>query len=238
MWKVVPLCEKQLRDVDKNDILHGGYFRKCNIYKSGGGYDKFPSICKSRLNMNGNNQFVVQLYACSLKCPYCYVTPDGIWGKYKTFTTNELIDYFIESKQDVFHLMGGSPALYLENWHEIIDILPSDKVFHSDLLCIEKVYNKEYLRKINKPNCLYAVSVKGTNLEEFKKNTGMDYNPILFWYNIQQLILEGINFYFTFTNIDKVNIDKFKKTFSLFYDPILFQDSFNIDLIDYEALKD
>jgi len=56
MWKVVPLCEKQLRDVDKNDILHSGYFRKCNTYKSGEGYDKFPDICRSRLNMNGNNQ--------------------------------------------------------------------------------------------------------------------------------------------------------------------------------------
>jgi len=246
MWKVVPLCNKQLRDINKNDILHNGYFRKCNTYKSGGGYDKFPKIAEKRLNMNGNNQFVVQLYGCSLSCPYCYVTRDGIYGEYKTFTTNELIDCFIESKQDVFHLMGGSPALYIENWYDIIDKLPKDKIFHSDLLLVEKKYDIDTLKSISKNNCLYAVSIKGYDEEDFYRNTNVKFNKKLFWNNFDVIINVWINFnlefYLTFINCNKDKKEMFWHKLCIRYGcdiaDMILEDSFEIDLIDYDALKE
>jgi len=238
MWKVVPMCEKQLRDINKNDILHNGYFRKCNTYKSGGGYDRFPAIAEERLNMNGNNQFVVQLYGCTLDCPYCYVTRDGIWGEYKTLTTNELIDYFIESKQDVFHLMGGSPALYIENWHEIINKLPKDKIFHSDLLLVEKEYKLEWLNSIKSNNSLYAVNIKGVTLDDFYNNTNRNFNKKLFYSNFDKVVESGINFYLTFTNPDKSKIIEFAYSLIDKYGKKITEDAFIINLIDYDALKD
>ena len=39
-----------------------------------------------------------------------------------------------KSKLDVFHLMGGAPALYIEHWIEILEKLPENIPFHSDLL--------------------------------------------------------------------------------------------------------
>ena len=39
LFKVVPLCKKQLLEVTPSDILNDGLYRKCNVYKSGGGYD-------------------------------------------------------------------------------------------------------------------------------------------------------------------------------------------------------
>ena len=238
MWKVVPMCEKQLRDINKNDILHNGYFRKCNTYKSGGGYDRFPAIAEERLNMNGNNQFVVQLYGCTLDCPYCYVTRDGIWGKYKKFSTDELIDCFIESKQDVFHLMGGSPALYIENWHEIINKLPKDKIFHSDLLLVEKEYKLEWLNSIKSNNSLYAVNIKGVTLDDFYNNTNRNFNKKLFYSNFDKVVESGINFYLTFTNPDKSKIIEFAYSLIDKYGKKITEDAFIINLIDYDALKD
>ena len=80
-WPIVPLCKKQLLDINLNDILENGLYRLCNTYKGGGGYDKFPVIYEKRYGINpGGNQFVVQLYGCPLKCSYCYVTINGIWG--------------------------------------------------------------------------------------------------------------------------------------------------------------
>ena len=238
MWKVVPMCEKQLRDINENDILHNGYFRKCNTYKSGGGYDKFPQIAKERLNMNGNNQFVVQLYGCTLDCPYCYVTRDGIWREYKKFSTDELINYFIESKQDVFHLMGGSPALYLENWYEIINKLPKDKIFHSDLLLVEKEYKLEWLNSIKSNNSLYAVNIKGVTSDDFYQNTNRKFNEELFYSNFDKVVESGINFYLTFTNPDRSKIIEFVRLLIDKYGRNITKDAFIINLIDYDALKD
>ena len=83
-WKVVPLCEEQLKDVRNEDILDNGNMRKCNTYRGGGGYDQFPNILKKRLNIELENyeQLIIQLYGCNLSCPYCYVTKNGIFNKY------------------------------------------------------------------------------------------------------------------------------------------------------------
>ena len=40
-WPVVPICEAQQLDVDPNDLLLMGVYRKCNTYKSGGAMTSF-----------------------------------------------------------------------------------------------------------------------------------------------------------------------------------------------------
>ena len=188
-WKAVPLCKEQLLDIKPEDVLPGGVFRTCDVYKSGGGYDKFPSICEKILGMRTNpKQFVVQLYGCPLACPYCYVTPAGVWGKYIEYATNELLYKFSKTNCDVFHLMGGSPAIYLDHWKYIIYNLPINKIFHSDLLLIESMYIKRDLVSIARDNCLYAVNIKGTDLINYRSNTNRALNTQMFWYNFDLIV--------------------------------------------------
>lgn len=245
LWKVVPLCEKQLRDVNPKDILNNGLYRKCNIYKGGGGYDKFEDIYKKRNNLNKeekfNNQFVVQLFGCPLRCPYCYVTNDGIFGNYKEISTSQLVKDFNQSKLDVFHLMGGAPALYIEHWIEILEKLPQNIPFHSDLLCIEKEYDINILKELAKfKNSLYAISIKGATNEEFKNNTRKALNKEMFWENIKKINESKLPVYFTFTGMNNSSINYFKKElkekFPTDYENLL-KDSFDIKLVKYKALE-
>ena len=252
-WKVVPLCKKQLLDVKPNDILSNGLFRTCDVYKSGGGYDKFPAICEKRLGRKTNpKQFVVQLYGCHLKCPYCYVTNDGVFGDYVEFTTEELVTEFRKTGLDVFHLMGGSPALYMEQWPELIEALGDDIVFHSDLTLTEFKYGMSVLRDISKSNCLYAVNIKGVDNDNYKLNTGCEIDVNRFTYNIYAFLAKRlvyspssstiVPFYFTFTNPDMNKIEKFYSWVRsiekwMRIEPSTLEDSFIIDLVEYEAIK-
>ena len=116
-WPVVPLCKNQLKDVRPEDVLNNGLYRKCDIYRGGGGYDQFNKIWEKRKGYRiSPKQFVVQLAGCPLHCPYCYVTPDGINGKVVFKTTDEILTDYKDSNLQVFHLMGGAPALYLSHW--------------------------------------------------------------------------------------------------------------------------
>lgn len=257
-WKVMKLCERQLRDINPQDVLKDGLYRKCNIYKGGGGYDKFTDIFNSRqkfyskvmktkpIVLNGNVQFVVQLKGCPLRCPYCYVTPDGIHtGECVEVTTFQLVKDFYETGLPVFHLMGGAPALYIEDWEELIDSLGSDIIFHSDLLLVEKEYPADVINRLglsySRTNTLYAVSVKGTTAEEFKRNTGVEWNEELFWKNLDKLVYNYFPFYFTFTGLPESSVENFRKLLKQRYgsnmDDLLMKDSFSLEVIQYEALK-
>lgn len=246
-WKVVPFCEEQLLDIDPEDILPGGVFRICDVYKSGGGYDRFPEICNNRLKLDTNpKQFVVQLYGCHLSCTYCYVTQNGIWGDYIEYTSEELVDEFIKTglveyklAPDVFHLMGGSPALYIEHWPELIDKLDSRGgfVFHSDLCLTEKRYDRHVLEAIARPNCLYAVNIKGVTPEDYRKNTNKDFDSSMFWFNLRNLYIAKVPFYLTFTNPDMEHYEMFLDRIKVSFSEELLKDSFVINLIEYEATK-
>jgi hypothetical protein len=243
-------------DVRPEDILNGGHFRKCNTYRGGGGYDRFPYICEKRIGVQAEDQFVVQLKGCHLKCPYCYVTPEGIWGKNNQavyYTTEQLVDAYIESGQRIFHLMGGAPALWINYWPELIDTLFErcpDAIFHSDLTLTERRYNLRILKKIVRPRCLYAVSIKGTDALEYSVNTGIDYrialaHEKLMWDNLTKIAknLDPKYFYFTYTGCKDTGVYSFEKTYlmslaklwSTHYMKFL-KDSFKIDLVQYDAL--
>lgn len=237
-FRVVPLCEKQLRDVDKDDILCNGLYRKCNVYKSGGGYDLFPRIAKKRLGIEVQHQFVVQLYGCNLRCPYCYVTPEGIWGEYQSITTSQLIEEFKNSEQEVFHLMGGAPALVLKHWVDIVRQLPQGKVFTSDLMLSERYYDRCVLEDLATFNSslLLAVNIKGWSEREYLKNTGRIFRKAQLLKNLKRVKDSKVNFYLTFTNVSKENQQQFfADAFSYGID-LGGVDSFSIDLIQYAAL--
>lgn len=245
-WKIVPLSEAQLLDVDPSDILCNGHFRICNTYKGGGGYDRFPIYAKKYFNEEGHSlQFVVQLYGCIFDCPYCYVTRTGVWGNFIEYKTISLVKEFNLTKCTVFHLMGGSPASYIEYWPDLIDVLEekgkSKWIFHSDFMLLERPYISSILSRIARPRALYAVNIKGVTDAEFFKNTRKYKNEKLMWDNLEKLEKYTVPYYITFTNITEKNIDifwsQFKERFGLKLFTKRHEDAYSIKLIKYQAIK-
>lgn len=242
-WRVCPIQGRQLKDVRKEDIY--GDFRFCNTYRGGGGYDQFPKIAEKRgLSCNGimGLQFVAQLHGCPLDCHYCYVTRDGVFGNYVEYTTDELIRAYhracAKRNAGVFHLMGGAPALQLSHWPELLDKLPEDILFHSDLMLCEREYDLPALRKSNRNNALYAVDIKGVDPEDWYRNTGRKLDERQFWFNFYCVVDSGINFYLVFTNPDEEGLKKFKDFVVERFGDWILDDHFVIDLIYYNALKE
>ncbi|PZP71742.1 radical SAM protein [Methylorubrum populi] len=244
MWKVVRLSEGQLRDVRPEDVLEDGWFRFCETYRGGGGYDLFPDIARRRFGYAHHCQFVVQLLGCHLDCPYCYVTREGVWGEHRKFTSLDLVDAFnrafAEHGTTVFHLMGGAPALQLKQWPDLLATFRARAdercVFHSDLLLTEAPYDEAVLHEIARPNCLYAVDVKGLTQEEHLKNTRKPFNEELFWSNLDKIERFRLPYYLTFTAVSEQGAfwDRFKSLYSQSYEDRK-AEAFTIDLIEYDA---
>lgn len=245
-WKVCPIQGRQLLDVTPEDII--GDFRLCKTYKSGGGYDQFPAIAQKRgivtPKMLGSRdiQFVVQLQGCHLRCPYCYVTRDGVFGVTKDYTSTELaLEMMIASQKHgagVFHLMGGAPALHLSHWPSVIDALQSNFLFHSDLMLTESNYTHRELDAINRPEALYAVNIKGVTSQDYLENTGRNIDWSMFWSNLTLLRMHNINFYLTFTAPDPVALPGFMNELTKRYGKDILDDSFVIQLKQYDAIKE
>ena len=247
-FKVCPVQGRQLLDVRKSDIF--GDFRICDTYRGGGGYDRLPAIIEKRnvlsvedgVLSNTAKQMVVQLYGCHLRCPYCYVTRDGIFGKSVEYTAPELVYAFSRAREEhnvgVFHLMGGAPALYMKHWASIIERLPDDVVFTSDLLLTEMVYEKYILDMICSRRAVYAVNIKGITDENYQENTGREIDWAVFWTNFEKIMNSYINFYLTFTNPDLSYLNKFLHKLETLFGPKVIEDSFVIDIKQYEAIKE
>lgn len=239
-WKVVPLSKGQLLDVRPEDILEDGLYRRCKTYRGGGGYDQFPYIAADYyggIADDYNEQFIVQLKGCNLDCPYCYVTRAGVWGKHINKTTYELVEAFRKTKLPVFHLMGGAPALQMKQWPDIINKLPKHKIFHSDIMLSEGIYDNDILDKVSQSNCLYAINIKGLTSREWVKNTRKDIDWDLFYSNWRKIQNSKMFAYITFTGINKKELVWFwRRAYS---EGILVshwkEDSFVIDLIEYDA---
>lgn len=243
-WPVCPIQGRQLLDVHEEDLFSD--YRVCNTYRGGGGYDQLPQIIKNR-GINSNTQlgeigtqFVVQLHGCHLRCNYCYVTKDGIFGKYKKVSTEEILYWFNRAKVErcsgVFHLMGGAPALYLSKWSLILEDFPKDSIFHSDLLLSEYNYKLRELLDINLDNTIYAVNIKGTNDFNYRENTNKEPNWYMMWKNLDKVLKSGINFYITFTNPDE-DLEEFKDMLEGRFGRDILDNSFVIDLVKYDAIK-
>ena len=246
-WNVVPLSEPQLLDVDPADVLNGGMFRKCDTYKSGGGYDVFPKIAEAFYDIGRDLglQFVVQLRGCNLDCPYCYVTREGVWGEAQPISSEGLVRAFNDSPCSVFHLMGGAPALRVQHWWHLIRSLERAGkpgwVFHSDLMLTERDYTSDILTSISHRKALYAVNIKGTTEKSFLENTRKKFDAKRFWKNLCQLEKSQVQYYITFTNVDMDERRKFWGEFTYRFGEgaklMRKTESFSIDLIDYEATE-
>ena len=238
-WQVVPISEQQRLDVRPTDLVERGDMRVCNTYRGGGGYDDFPELAQKHGMVDdpdhASMQFVVQLRGCNLDCPYCYVTRAGVWGEPVRYTTDELVDAYrraVESHGvNVFHLMGGAPALQLKHWPELLDALGEDTIFHSDLMLSESRYDDDVLMELDRPNVLLAVSVKGVEPVEWYANTRklMDFDLVS--YNMRAIneLLPRERWYLTFTNVTPDNRREFMARHDVDY-------HLNIDLIEYDAL--
>lgn len=242
--RVCPVQGRQLKDVREEDII--GNFRICNTYRGGGGYDQFPNIARKRGLIHEytkgeiGTQFVVQLHGCHLRCPYCYVTKDGVFGQTVGYTIPEIIEEFgfavEERNAGVFHMMGGAPALHMEDWQNIPMLLHPFHIFTSDLLLTEKPYDPKVLYNINTHNTLYAINIKGVNTLDHMSNTGTNINWKLFWENFNKVMDVGLNLYITFTNPDPDGYESFVETIERKYGELVMEDSFIIKIKKYEAL--
>lgn len=244
-WPIVPLSKGQLLDINPDDILADGHFRMCNIYKGGGGYDKFPEIAKGLWGSSDyNRQFIVQLYGCNLDCPYCYVAREGVWGSTVKYTSEQLVEIFNKTNGNVFHLMGGAPALKMNYWpgllRELEAIGKEGWIFHSDLMLTEREYTKESLRAITHDNALYAVNVKGVTQESFLRNTRKNLDFHRFWKNLGLLVESYVQCYFTFTGLPPDEISSFWDMFAVSFGPEIYEvymeTSYFIPIIEYEAM--
>ena len=147
---------------------------------------------------------------------------------------------FLDSGQEVLHLMGGAPAIYLDDWPEILYNLPSDKFFHSDFLLTEKPYKLDTLRKLatdlNRSHSLYAVNIKGVTHMDYWKNTGIEADMNLLLSNLDKIVEVDLPFYLTFTNPKKHELPGFIDMLVLRYGRKVLTDCFVIDLVPYKAL--
>ncbi len=243
-WKIVPLSKGQLLDINEKDVIYKDnvpLYRYCQLYKGGGGYDKFPKLSEQILGTKISTQFIVQLYGCNLDCPYCYVTRAGVWGDFVRVTTKELLHDYMKASMNTegtlgFHLMGGAPALQLKYWPELLKELSRIKgkwTFTSDMTLTESYYSMFDLLEIAKykNNVLIAVNIKGYNEEEWYKNTRKKWNKDLFRFNLQQLIEYEVPFYTTFTNVSDKSIKQFNRIYGA-----KINNQYKIDLINYKAL--
>lgn len=261
-WPVVPISKGQLLDVRAEDLVAGlslegregkhdkykmnpGHFRVCHTDRSRV-YDLFGHLAKTwwPLDPPQFTQFLVQLRGCSLDCPYCYVTREGVWGSETFYSSEELVTTFNCSPATVFHLMGGAPAIHIRHWPNLISALQrsgkDNWVFHSDLMLVESAYDSRTLSAITHGRALYAVNVKGLNEQEWVTNTRKPWKEKLFYQNLEMLILYQVPFYVTFTNVDPANIpffwDVVRTIGGLQYEEELRLRSWNIDLVQYKAL--
>lgn len=232
-------------DVRSEDLVADGLFRVCDVYRGGGGYDQFPRLA-AFFGLGGSHhlQFIVQVQGCTLDCPYCYVTRQGVWGDPLAADAGLLVDWFNTTPASVFHLMGGAPALYLEGWPLLLEALgrkgKRDWVFHSDLLLNERrPYPDAIIRELRHPRALYAVDIKGLDPDEWKQNTRQDTFPgEMLWENLAVLERHRVRYYITFTNVRLSNRREFWERFRRQFPeaaPLREDQSFHIDVIEYNA---
>lgn len=84
---------------------------------------------------------------------------------------------------------------------------------------------------------MYAASIKGSNHREFKKNTGVILNKNLLCMNFDTIVDCSLPFYLTFTGMSEDSIQAFRNAVISRYGKQVLNDSFAIELIEYEALN-
>lgn len=264
LFPIVPICEKQLRDVREEDrVFVNGVplARTCCIDKAGGGYDQFRDIFLARFGIDtGPDHFIAQLYGCTQECPWCYVTVDGVWGEAVWLKAREVVSlvHYINEKRrvtgtihaaqpqiKVLHLMGGAPALHLNSWPAMYhETLKADLVFHSGFLLDEGLYNThvlEILAGMGKEYWeRYAVynnipcNAGQLHVVSFKPGAPLSRLQLA---NLKALHASGLPFYITFIGMREEEIQARKtQVIAAGITEEVFNDSFSIHLKHYKSL--
>jgi len=226
----IPIAK--IGNIQKTDIeqtsgvkLYNAYGRICSVYKSKKSRigDSSPRRIAKLFGGNWqsyNHQFIVQVAGCPLNCWYCYVDNlDGKGKNSKNFTVVELVDLFVQFRSaalddykapiNVFHLMGGDPALYCAFWPHLRDELDrrhmSGVIILSNTVLVErKTKRLEPWKFLDIPHFMLSGCLKGVNREDFLKNTGKD----LYHAAVSELknYVHAKNFYLTIVGQSK-NLD-------------------------------
>jgi hypothetical protein len=229
MIKIVKFCEKQLRDINPDDLI-GGYVRKCNIARAMNGIDKFGTIYEKRYGVRPSDiHYITQTYGCNKTCEYCYVTQDGIWKDFVKVGPQYIFDQVREKScpnNTVFHLMGGAPAFWIKYW-PAVDLAVKFKtedagktIFHSDFLLDEFLYEgfEEYFDAVKQiRRQLHAVSFKNSKPTELQM------------INLNFLIDKNIPFYITHTG-DKKDFEVLRDSFRHHIPDDLVDEMYNIPI--------
>lgn len=213
-------------DVERSSgiVFHDDIARICTVVKDKHAHDDRGDKSPFRMAMlfggsweDYNHHFIVQVAGCPLKCPYCYVDNMEVDT---SMSANDLVDRFIKFKEEVeskfniklkvFHFMGGAPALYCDFWKELRDTLDKrglkDTILFSDVILVEEYFvNKKPWEFLNLHHFILTGCLKGTNEENFIKNTGFN----LFQQSLKELenYISYPNFYLTLIGFDEKNLD-------------------------------
>lgn len=236
MIKIVPFCKKQLLDIRPEDIV-SPYIRKCDISRAMNGVDKFTDAYEKRFGIRPHNvHYIAQTYGCSRSCGYCYVTHEGIWGSPNTYIKHVIAYHIFKDlrpsapENTVYHLMGGAPAFWINDWLDVWYGLPDTGIFHSDFLLNEMLYEAhertfDQLKKHDRQ--LHAVGLK--EQRSWSK---------LELVNLEFLQRSGLPFYLTFTGcIDHQRVAK--ALLAPYVNHDLLEEMYNIPIFTgFKALQD
>lgn len=177
----------QVKDVEHSGSeVHDGIARTCTVLQGDPPSSSIGDDVPCRIaGLYGhtwnhwNRHLVMQVAACPLKCWYCYVdnfrvdlelTPYAIVRRFELFRSLHDIN--------VLHLMGGCPGRYAVMWPEIR--YEMDKAGHGDAVLLTDVILVENTVYGASPwlciphRTVVSVCLKGTNWQNFKKNTGTE----------------------------------------------------------------
>ncbi len=186
---IAKLGEGQLVDVRRSGReVFDRHFRTCTVLQGEPPTSDIGDTTPHRMAKlyghdwkHWNRHFIIQAAGCPLACWYCYVDnfkPD------KFVDVSDLVEAFGRFKSEVpdlnvLHLMGGDPGIYCEEWPALRAEM--DRQGFEDVLMLTNVVLVEdscYGRKpwLHIPErCLVNVCLKGTNCENFLRNTGRDW---------------------------------------------------------------
>lgn len=164
-----------------------------------------------------NNHFVVQVSGCPLNCWYCYVEGES---PSKNFTPQGLVDLFVQFRSaaldnfraavNVFHLMGGDPALYCTFWpllrYELDSRGMKNVILLSNTVLVEKATRGvQPWKYLDMNHFILSGCLKGVNRADFLKNTGKD----LYHAAVSELkyYVRAKNFYLTIVGHENLDWD-------------------------------
>ncbi len=178
----------QLIDVEHSgQEVHDECFRTCTVLQGSPPTSAIGDDVPYRIAelYNGswedwNKHVIAQVSGCPLSCWYCYV--DNL-RTYRGFTVAELVQGYAHFREhdpciNVFHLMGGCPGRFSPLWPWLRDALDLAG-FRETILLTDVILLEDHFYGVSPwmhipDRTVVSVCLKGTNFQNFMKNTGID----------------------------------------------------------------